>query len=114
MQDALNELKLVSQLQLDAQEQALLGELFLLTVKPRMYVLNVSEDALGDANALLDSIASAQEVDEAALTPELQGVAKIARRARTEGAEEGKGEGATGTMARNAPVTRSRAPRNPH
>ncbi|TMD58075.1 MAG: redox-regulated ATPase YchF, partial [Chloroflexi bacterium] len=49
LQDALNELKLVSQLELLAQDRAVLSELFLLTLKPRMYVLNVSEDALGAA-----------------------------------------------------------------
>ncbi len=87
LQEALNELKLVSQLELDAQERALLSELFLLTVKPRMYVLNVSEDALGEANELLERIADGEAVDISALSGELQGVAKIAQRAREEGAE---------------------------
>ena len=87
LQEALNELKLVGQLELDAQERALLSELFLLTVKPRMYVLNVSEDTLGAASELLEKIAAGETVDESALTSELQGVAKIALRAREEGAE---------------------------
>lgn len=87
LQEALNELKLVSQLELDAQEKALLTELFLLTVKPRMYVLNVSEDALGEANELLEKIASGTTIDEGALSTELKGVAKIAQRAKDEGAE---------------------------
>src|SRR5579883_1477529 len=87
LQEALNELKLVAQLELDAQERALLGELFLLTAKPRMYVLNVSEDALGEANGLLERIAAGETVDTSALSGELQGVARIAQRARTEGAE---------------------------
>lgn len=87
LQAALNELKLVSQLELDAQTRALLGELFLLTVKPRMYVLNVSEDVLGQANELLEQIASGQAVNVAALSSELQGVARIAQHAQTEGAE---------------------------
>jgi GTP-binding protein YchF len=87
LQEALNELKLVAQLDLDAQEQTLLDELFLLTAKPRMYVLNVSEDALGEANGLLERIAAGETVDTSALSGELQGVAKIAQRARTEGAE---------------------------
>lgn len=87
LQEALNELKLVSQLELDAQEKALLTELFLLTVKPRMYVLNVSEDALGEANELLEKIASGAALDEGALSAELKGVAKIAQRAKDEGAE---------------------------
>src|SRR5205814_6481799 len=50
LQDALNELKLVSQLDLLAQDRVVLSELFLLTMKPRMYVLNVSEDVLAAAN----------------------------------------------------------------
>jgi GTP-binding protein YchF len=87
LQEALNELKLVSQVELDAQEATVLSELFLLTVKPRMYVLNVGEDALGDASTLLESIAAGQVVDIAGLSGELQGVAKIAQRARDEGAE---------------------------
>lgn len=87
LQEALNELKLVSQLELDAQELAVLSELFLLTVKPRMYVLNVSEDALGAASELLEKIAAGEPVDTSALSSELQGVAKIARQAKTEGAE---------------------------
>jgi len=87
LQEALNELKLVSQLELDAQEKALLTELFLLTVKPRMYVLNVSEDALGEANELLEKIASGTAIDEGALSAELKGVAKTAQRAKDEGAE---------------------------
>lgn len=87
LQEALNELKLVSQVELDSQEKGVLSELFLLTTKPRMYVLNVSEDALGEANELLEKIAIGQAVDEGALSDELKGVAKIAERARDESAE---------------------------
>lgn len=87
LQEALNELKLVSQVELDAQERAVLSELFLLTVKPRMYVLNVSEDALGQANELLAKIAADQAGETSALSNELQGVAKIAQRAKAEGAQ---------------------------
>lgn len=87
LQEALNELKLASQVELDAQERAVLSELFLLTVKPRMYVLNVSEDVLGEANELLEKIAANQSVDISTLSGELAGVAKIARRARAEGAQ---------------------------
>ena len=87
LQEALNELKLISQVELDAQEKSVLSEIFPLTVKPRMYVLNVSEDALGAANELLEKIAANQNVDEAGLSNELKGVAKIAQRARDEGAE---------------------------
>ncbi|HEY1352659.1 MAG TPA: redox-regulated ATPase YchF [Ktedonobacteraceae bacterium] len=86
LQDALNELKLISQLTLDGQEQAVLNELFLLTARPRMYILNVSEDALGDANTLLGKIAAGEPLTPPG-TAELQSVATIAQRAQTEGAE---------------------------
>src|SRR5437016_1607904 len=87
---ALNELKLANQLEFSSQDQAVLNELFLLTLKPRMYVLNVSEDVLGEANDVLDKIRNGEDgesVPESALTGELKGIAAIARRARGEGAE---------------------------
>src|SRR5438874_7483651 len=87
LQDALNELKLVSQLELLAQDRAVLSELFLLTLKPRMYVLNVSEDALGAAGDLLARIAAGEDVDLSTLESELQVIATIAKRARAEGSE---------------------------
>jgi len=87
MQDALNDLKLVSQLELLPQDHAVLDELFLLTVKPRMYVLNVSEDVLGAANDLLERIAKGEQVDGGTLEGELKGIAAIAQRAPAEGAE---------------------------
>ena len=65
----------------------MLNELFLLTLKPRMYVLNVSEDVLGAANNLLERIASGEDVDIATLEGELIGIAKIAQRAKSEGSE---------------------------
>ncbi len=87
LQDALNELKLVSQLELLAQDRAVLSELFLLTLKPRMYVLNVSEDALGAAGDLLARTAAGEDIDLSTLESELQSIAKIAKRARAEGSE---------------------------
>ncbi len=87
LQDALNDLKLVSQIELPSSDHALLDELFLLTLKPRMYVLNVSEDVLGEANDLLVKIAAGEQVQVDALSEELKGVAAIARRAKAEGAE---------------------------
>src|SRR5215469_6320740 len=68
LQEALNELKLISDVELDAQEKGVLSELFLLTIKPRMYVLNVSEDALGEANELLENVAAGKTVGESALS----------------------------------------------
>ncbi len=87
LQEALNELKLVSEVDLLAQDRAVLNELFLLTMKPRMYVLNVSEDALGAANDLLERITAHEDVNEAELEDELRGIATIARRAQDEGSE---------------------------
>ena len=87
LQEALNDLRPVSQVELLPQDRAVLDELFLLTLKPRMYVLNVSEDLLGAANDLLARIAAGEDVDEATLEGELKGIAKIARRAKDEGSE---------------------------
>lgn len=87
LQDALNELRPVSQLELLSQDRAVLDELFLLTLKPRMYVLNVSEDVLGAANDLLARIASGEEIDVNTQEGEMKGIATIAQRAKAEGAE---------------------------
>lgn len=87
LQEALNDLRPVSQVELLAQDRAVLKELFLLTVKPRMYVLNVSEDVLGAAADLLARIAAGEDVDESTQEGELKGIATIAKRARAEGAE---------------------------
>lgn len=87
LQSALNDLRPISSLELLAQDRAVLSELFLLTLKPRMYVLNVSEDALGAASTLLARIASGEDVDTATLEDELQSIATIATRAKDEGAE---------------------------
>ncbi len=87
LQEALNELKMVSSLELLAQDRAVLDELFLLTLKPRMYVLNVSEDVLGEANDLLARIARGEDVDIAGLEGELKGIATVALRAKAEKAE---------------------------
>lgn len=87
LQEALNELRLVSQLDLLAQDRAVLAELFLLTLKPRMFVLNVSEDVLGAANDLLQRIAAGEDVESESLEPELKGIATVAYRAKAEGSE---------------------------
>src|SRR5437762_7296699 len=87
LQEALNELRLVSQLDLLAQDRAVLDELFLLTLKPRMFVLNVSEDVLGAANDLLQRIAAGEDVESESLEPELKGIVTVARRAKAEGSE---------------------------
>jgi GTP-binding protein YchF len=87
LQHALNELKLARQVELDPQEQGLLKELFLLTMKPRMYVLNVSEDMLGEANTLLEKIAHGEDVPLDALSEEAAGIVAVAKRAKAEGSE---------------------------
>ena len=85
LQDALNELKLASEVELTQQERGLLSELFLITMKPRMYVLNVSEDVLGEAQDVLAKIAKGEAVSD--LTGELQAIAQVAQRAKDERAE---------------------------
>ena len=85
--DALSEFKLISQLELSPQDHVLLKELFLLTMKPRMYILNVSEDLLGEANDLLTKIFAGENISVESLQSELKGVAQIALRAKSEDAE---------------------------
>lgn len=87
LQEALNELKLARQVELSEQERGVLSELFLLTMKPRMYVLNVSEDVLGEANDLLERNSTTGDTDIDALSDEFKGIVTIARRAKEEGAE---------------------------
>jgi len=87
LQKALGEFQPASQLEYSQQDHAVLNELFLLTMKPRMYVLNVSEDMLGQANELLDRIHRGEDVSESGLDDELKGVAAIAPHARAEKAE---------------------------
>jgi ribosome-binding ATPase len=87
LRDALNEMKPASEVELSQQDRAVTDELFLLTMKPRMYVLNVSEDELGAANDLLAKIHDGQDASEGKLNNELKGIASIAKRARAEGAE---------------------------
>ncbi len=87
LQDALNDLRPAGQVELLAQDRAISSELFLLSMKPRMYVLNVSEDVLGAANNLLERITAHEDVDESQLEGELKGIATIAKRAQSEGSE---------------------------
>ena len=87
LQEALNDLRPVSSVELLAQDRAVLRELFLLTLKPRMYVLNVSEDALGAASDLLERTAAGKNVDLDKQEGELKGITIIAKRGKAEGAE---------------------------
>src|SRR6266567_780420 len=87
LQESFNDLHLVSNIELLAQDKTVLNELFLLTLKPRMYVLNVSEDVLGAANNLLERIAAGDDIKVEKLEGELIGIAKVAQRAKAEGSE---------------------------
>jgi GTP-binding protein YchF len=87
LQETLNEMRPASQVELEPQDAPLLDELFLLTMKPRMYVLNVSEDKLASANELLAKIQAGEDVQDATLEGELKGIAMITRKAKGEGAE---------------------------
>lgn len=82
LRDHLNDGNLVSELSVNSIEDGILKELFLLTVKPRLYVVNVEEDTLSAAGAALggeDAPAPAGEPSPHILA--------LRERARAEGAE---------------------------
>jgi ribosome-binding ATPase len=81
LREHLNEGRPASELSYNTLEENTLRELFLLTMKPRLYVVNVGEDALGEAGALLATDAAAPA------TGELACVGAVRDRARSEGAE---------------------------
>ncbi|WP_116368534.1 redox-regulated ATPase YchF [Parahaliea mediterranea] len=64
----LNEAKPVRALDFDANEKALLKQLFLLTVKPTMYIANVSEDGF-DNNPHLDKVREIAASENAVVVP---------------------------------------------
>jgi GTP-binding protein YchF len=82
LRNHLNEGHPVSTFSYSSLEEAILRELFPLTLKPRLYVVNVSEDALAEAGALLEGT-----VPTAGTSSELACVAAVRDRARAEGAE---------------------------
>jgi GTP-binding protein YchF len=82
LRDHLNNGVPASTLEVSSLEEPLLRELFLLTMKPRLYVVNVSEDILGDAGALLEPGATAIPV-----TGELECVAAVQAYAAEDNAE---------------------------
>ena len=84
LREHLNEGRPASELTFTAPEDAILRELFLLTVKPRLYIANVGEDTLAGAAALLAGDADAPKPAEGS---ELAQVAALRDRARTDGAE---------------------------
>ena len=72
-----------SALDFTAAERVIMDDLFLLTLKPRLYVANVSEDGLGAAGPLL----AAGVIDPVSQEGELRAVAQVAERARSEGTQ---------------------------
>jgi GTP-binding protein YchF len=79
LREPLNEGRPASELEYSPAEHAILGELFLLTMKPRLYVANVGEDALAQAAETVAGSGSGEGE---------QACAAIVRdRARTESAE---------------------------
>ncbi len=90
LQTALNEGKMARDVPLAAQDEPLVRELFLLTMKPRLYIANVGEDVLGAAADLLAAIAEGKIDAEAALrqqTGDLRLVAQVGARAKAEDAQ---------------------------
>jgi GTP-binding protein YchF len=85
LREPLNEGLPITSLDRSPQEDALLRELFLLTAKPRLYIANVSEDALGAAAELADAAAGRDVA--AAGGGELEQVARVIARAHAEQAE---------------------------
>ena len=80
LRDHLSEGAPASELTYSSLEEGTLRELFLLTLKPRLYVVNVSEDALGEASDVLEGKAAASG-------DELKCVEAVRERARQEHAE---------------------------
>ncbi len=83
LRDHLNEGRPASELTFSAPEDVIQRELFLLTIKPRLYVANVGEDNLAAAAALL------AEAPDAPVPAggELEHVAALRARAQADGAE---------------------------
>ncbi|MGZ3665497.1 MAG: redox-regulated ATPase YchF [Ktedonobacterales bacterium] len=82
LRDHMSEGHPASQFAYNSIEEGIVRELFLLTMKPRLYVVNVSEDVLADAGALLEGTTPITET-----TGELACVAAVRDRAKADGAE---------------------------
>ena len=79
LREPLNEGRPASELEYSQADRAILGELFLLTMKPRLYVANVGEDALAAASELVAGSGGGEG--------ELACAAVVRDRARAESAE---------------------------
>jgi GTP-binding protein YchF len=84
LRDHLNEGRPASEMTFTSLDEVILRELFLLTIKPRLYVANVGEDTLAAAAALL---ADAPDAPTPAAGSELAQVAALRERAQADGAE---------------------------
>jgi ribosome-binding ATPase len=82
LREHLNEGLPASSFAFSSLDEPVVRELFLLTMKLRLYVVNVSEDVLGAAGELVDGKAPASPP-----AGELAQVARVVERARAEGAE---------------------------
>jgi ribosome-binding ATPase YchF (GTP1/OBG family) len=83
----LDEGRPASELELSTPDEQLVRELFLLTRKPRLYVVNVGEDGLAAAAELVDGAAAGDAGAPAAAGGEAEQVARVVRLAREQGAE---------------------------
>lgn len=89
MQAALNEGKMAREVEIVGQDEPTVRELFLLTMKPRLYIANVAEDQLGPAGDLLTAVADGKVSPEEAIKQQgdLRSVAQVGARAKAEGAQ---------------------------
>jgi len=90
VQAALNEGKMARDVSISPQDEPVVRELFLLTMKPRLYIANVGEDLLGAAADLLTALAAgAVSPDEAVRQQmgDLRSVAQVGARAKQEEAQ---------------------------
>ncbi|HEY7350469.1 MAG TPA: redox-regulated ATPase YchF [Ktedonobacterales bacterium] len=90
LQTALNEGTMARAVTLASQDESLIRELFLLTMKPQLYIANVGEETLGAAADLLAAIADGEiDAEEAARqhSDDLRSVAQVGARAKAEGAQ---------------------------
>jgi GTP-binding protein YchF len=87
LREHLNDGQPASIMTLSSLEEPLVRELFLLTMKPRLYVVNVSEEALASAGTLLEGgdVGALEQVG--AIAEELDSVEAAGHRAREDGAE---------------------------
>jgi ribosome-binding ATPase len=86
LHDHLNQGLPASTMTFASTEEAILRELFLLTMKPRLYVVNVSEDVLGQAGGLIDGTSDDRDAADAG-PGELSCVAGAVSYATADGAE---------------------------